>query len=609
MRLSLRQRLFLLLVAPLLAVTLFAGLRVRELLTDAREVRRTERQIDLACDFADLAVLVVRERGSTWDVYIPEKVDPHGVYRSRIADSEARMNTIRQKLAAMNLAEFTPEFRERLQSSLASYDRMPEVRSYFLEIRQGQSTADPKGMELRRAFIAPEVEIPKMLVYLIKETEHVELKSRLSVLAMLISYRDAMLMQRTGIHSTVAPYGTPESRITGENGHTTMRWLERQIQLMADSETRATAKRFFEDPNTLLFHHHYLSRLQPEEADTLKQDPTGDRKEFDRIQILFGNGLIELQSFARESTRTRAAQIVSGLERDLAAWSALLVVLVAASVVTGWWGIQRVYRRLVGSIESIRRGTQEMQGAALCMAQSSSRLSQLATDGAQRLVDARQNLEELTQLSRQSVEFARESATETTDTQGVVAQSTDSLASLVGTVDRIAVSGRETKAIVKTIDEIAFQTNLLALNAAIEAARAGEAGQGFTVVSDEVRQLARRTATASGETTRLIEESSRKTAGGQSLVGEVNQVFQNIQAETLASGERIREIDLSVHEILRGIEEIQSAMRQLDEVTRVNSTIATENAATAERIQHESTALAEVANEIENIMHRGRAVA
>ncbi len=86
--------------------------------------------------------------------------------------------------------------------------------------------------------------------------------------------------------------------------------------------------------------------------------------------------------------------------------------------------------------------------------------------------------------------------------------------------------------IIKTIDEIAFQTNLLALNAAVEAVRASEADAGFTVVADEVRNLAIRAADAGKNTAELIETTVKKTKDGKALVSRTDEVFSVVSDST-----------------------------------------------------------------------------
>jgi methyl-accepting chemotaxis protein len=111
----------------------------------------------------------------------------------------------------------------------------------------------------------------------------------------------------------------------------------------------------------------------------------------------------------------------------------------------------------------------------------------------------------MSSMTRKNAENSQTASTLMTEVEQRVAQSTEALAAMVGSMSAIQESSDKVAKIIKTIDEIAFQTNILALNAAVEAARAGEVGMGFAVVADEVRNLAQRSAQAARDTTALIE--------------------------------------------------------------------------------------------------------
>ena len=146
-----------------------------------------------------------------------------------------------------------------------------------------------------------------------------------------------------------------------------------------------------------------------------------------------------------------------------------------------------------------------------------------------------------------------------------------SMDKLNGSINRIVGSTEETQKIIKTIDEIAFQTNLLALNAAVEAARAGEAGAGFAVVAGEVRNLALRAAEAAKNTSNLIEDIVGNIRGGAALVETTEQDFKRVADNSSKAVNLVAEISGASREQSQGIEQINTAVTEMNNVTQTNA--------------------------------------
>ena len=144
------------------------------------------------------------------------------------------------------------------------------------------------------------------------------------------------------------------------------------------------------------------------------------------------------------------------------------------------------------------------------------------------------------------------------------------------------------------IDGIAFQTNILALNAAVEAARAGEQGRGFAVVASEVRNLAQRSASAAKEIKGLIDDSVSKVEAGGKLVDKAGQTMTEIVASITRVTDIMGEIASASHEQTIGIEQVNSAIAQMDEVTQQNAALVEEAAAAAGSLQDQSGVLAQL---------------
>ncbi len=239
-------------------------------------------------------------------------------------------------------------------------------------------------------------------------------------------------------------------------------------------------------------------------------------------------------------------------------------------------------------IHEIKDSTDTINTASKEIASGNSDLSQRTEEQASSLEETASSMEELTSTVRQNTENAKQANQLAISASDVAGKGGAVVSQVVTTMDSINESSRKIVDIISVIDGIAFQTNILALNAAVEAARAGEQGRGFAVVAGEVRNLAQRSAAAAKEIKTLIGDSVEKVEGGSKLVAQAGQTMEEIVTSIKRVTDIMSEITAASVEQSQGIEQVNTAITQMDEVTQQNAALVEEAAAAAESLEEQA---------------------
>jgi len=284
------------------------------------------------------------------------------------------------------------------------------------------------------------------------------------------------------------------------------------------------------------------------------------------------------------------------LARDVAGGDLTRSIDVKSACETGQ--LMQALKDMTGNLQNlvsqVRHGTDTIATASSEIASGNQDLSSRTEQQASSLEETASSMEELTSTVKQNADNARQANQLAQSASGIALKGGDVVGQVVGTMASINESSRKIVDIISVIDGIAFQTNILALNAAVEAARAGEQGRGFAVVASEVRNLAHRSAAAAKDIKQLISDSVEKVETGSTLVNQAGETMNEIVTSITRVTDIMSEITSASVEQSAGIEQVNTAIVQMDQVTQQNAALVEEAAAAAESMQDQAARLSEV---------------
>ncbi|MBB6142636.1 methyl-accepting chemotaxis protein/methyl-accepting chemotaxis protein-1 (serine sensor receptor) [Silvibacterium bohemicum] len=312
----------------------------------------------------------------------------------------------------------------------------------------------------------------------------------------------------------------------------------------------------------------------------------------------------QIKALAQIST-SQVTEIAAGNESLIHSSIWVVVVMILLSAAAGAvviYIVRQIDCALTQVVAELTEGSQQTASAAAQVSSSSQLLAQGSSEQAASLEETSASAEEINSMARKNTENAANMAQMVGKSKKEFQDTDRQLSDMMVAMDDINNSSSKIAKIIKIIDEIAFQTNILALNAAVEAARAGEAGMGFAVVADEVRSLAQRSAQAAKDTASLIEDSVAKSVAGKAVLGGVVTSVQQISNEFTDLATLVDDVSYGSREQSVGIDQIRTALGQMEQVIQTTAANAEESAAAAEELNGQSEAMKEITGRLNGMV-------
>jgi Methyl-accepting chemotaxis protein len=587
LRLSLRQKLLLVVALPLVGALVFSGVTIVRLAFDARTLRHTHEVVELTAELVSLRRALLAELASASD-------RDHLALASQIDETDAARTRLFAHLALPRLDRHLPhETRPPIAAFRRALETLPAARNAFASTDLSSS---------RETYHALFEQIFAVMTALNRHTDSAPLRSRLD--GLVWSGRLAIAVE---VERTRYARGFDTALLTihefNEVLHATsqLRYLESNAALMAPPELRDFWRKILTAPAYTGIQNLRTAAFNTASTEAVPFNralrdhwtaATAARAEL--LATVDPHLLDEL----RHVLSTHRAAVARDLRHRLLFVAALLLV----SSIVAFVSIRRIDRIVQRALTGLRDGVRAISNAVETATAAARRLAQGAASEAAGLEQTAAALVTVTSLNQRNVDAARQSVDHMAQTNTLVTESRQAMAALTGTMQKISDASTATHRIVKTMNEISLQTRILALNASIEAAGSGEAGSGFAVVADEVRSLAQRAADATAETGRLVDESRAAISRGDALTHEVAEALRALEANAHASADSMRLIQTSSEQMLANLQHLGIGSRAMENVTRQNAAIADQNASSSAAIAAETENLTHTIAALESVL-------
>lgn len=385
--------------------------------------------------------------------------------------------------------------------------------------------------------------------------------------------------------------------------HAAVGQIREAVQRNADLEAERLFREVMEPATEAVFDHFYQIIALAERSENLQEriENLTMGQSQDYMYQAFGHldNVVEInEEIATHEVSSAVAQ--ASMIKALSLGSMIAGVILA--MLLGVFLTRSITRPINRIVDGLRSSAEQVSAASAQVSSSSQSSAEGANEQASSLEETSSSLEEMASQTNQNADNAEQADQAMKESAKVVEAGVSSMDRMTEAINEIKDSSSETSKIIKTIDDIAFQTNLLALNAAVEAARAGEAGKGFAVVAEEVRNLAQRSAEAARNTSQLIEKSQENAANGVKVTEQVAGQLRTIRDSAQKVNTLISEITAASKEQAQGVEQVNTAVAEMDKVVQQNASDSEESASAAEELSSQAGEMERMVNELTAIV-------